>query len=130
MASAIYPKAKDLLGEGDLDFLVDTIKVILVDTGTYTYSAAHDFIDDVTGTGGTAQTITNPTWVNGLFDGDNVTFTAVAGTVSYEALVIFKETAGASSTDPVIAYIDGFTAVTSNGGDITVTFNASGIFQL
>jgi hypothetical protein len=129
MASAIYPKAKDLLGEGDLDMLVDTIKVILVDTGTYTYDGAHDFMNDVTGTGGTAQTISTPTWVNGLFDGDNETFTAVAGTVSYEALIIYKDTGGASSTNPLIAFIDGL-SVTSNGGDITVTWHASGIFQL
>lgn len=129
MAAALYPKAKDLYGEEGLHMLNDTIKVILVDTGTYTYSSAHDFLDDLSGTGGTAQTITSPTWVNGLFDGANVTFTAVAGTVSYEALVIYMDS-GVAGTSPLIAFIDNFSAVTSNNGDITVTWNGSGIFQL
>lgn len=129
MASAIYPNAKDLFGQAGFNMLTDTVKVILIDTGVYTYAGTHTMFSDLTGTGGTGQTITTPTWVNGLFDGDNVTFTAVAGTVSYEALVIYKDT-GVTTTSPLIAYIDGFAAVTSNGGDITVTWNTSGIFQL
>ena len=130
MASKIYPKAKDLLGEGDLDMLTGTIKAILVDAGTYTYSDAHDFMNDVSGTGGTAQTLTSKTWVNGLFDAADVTFPSVAGTVSYEAIILYLDTGGASSANPLIAYIDGFSAVTSNGGDITVQWSGSGIFQL
>jgi hypothetical protein len=130
MASAIYPKALDLLGEGDLDVLVDTLKAVLVDTGTYTYSSAHDFFDDITGEYGTAVTLSSVTWVNGLLDAANLTFTSVPGTVSYEAVVIYKDTGGADSTDPLFLYLDGFAAITSNGGNITVTFDASGIVQL
>ena len=108
------------------------MKVALVDTGTYTYSSAHDFYDDVSaGVVGTPQTIANTTVTNGLFDGDNVTFTAVAGN-TVEALVIYIDT-GVPGTSRLVAYIDtGVTGlpVTPNGGDITITWNASGIFQL
>lgn len=133
MANAIYPKAKegwlDLTAGYDVDDLV--VKVALVDLGTYTYNAAHDFFDDITGVVGTPQTIANTTVVNGLFDGDNVTFVAVSG-VSVEALVYFIDS-GVASTSPLIMYIDtGQTGlpVTPNGGDITITFDAAGIFQL
>lgn len=133
MANAIYPLYKQALLDQDANSDLDdgTTKVALVDTGTYTYSAAHDFLDDLSGVVGTAQTIANTTVTTGLFDGDNVTFTAVSG-ATVEALVIYIDT-GTPATSRLVAYIDtGQTnlPVTPNGGDITITWNASGIFQL
>lgn len=133
MANAIYPIYKQALLDGltDIDLNDGTVKVALVDTGTYTYSAAHDFYNDVTGVVGTPQTIATTTVTNGLFDGDNVTFTAVSGN-SVEALIIYIDT-GVSTTSRLVAYIDTSVTglpVTPNGGDITITWNASGIFQL
>lgn len=133
MANAIYPKFKEAMMDDltNADLNDNTVKVALIDTGTYTYSSAHDFLDDVTGTVGTAQTIANTTVTNGLFDGDNVTFTAVSG-ASVEALIIYIDT-GSAATSRLVAYIDTSVTglpVTPNGGDITITWNASGIFQL
>lgn len=133
MANAVYPLYKQASLDGDANTDVNdlTVKVALIDTGVYTYSAAHDFLNDVTGVVGTAQTIANTTVVNGLFDGDNVTFSAVTG-ATVEALIIYIDT-GSSATSRLVAYIDtGVTGlpVTPNGGDITVTWNAGGIFQL
>lgn len=133
MANAIYPKFKEALldASANVDLNDGTVKVALVDTGTYTYSAAHDFLDDLSGVVGTAQTIANTTVTGGVFDGDNVTFSAVTGD-SVEALVIYIDT-GTPATSRLVAYIDtGQTGlpVTPNGGDITVSWNASGIFAL
>lgn len=133
MANAVYPKYKELLlgTQTASSLTAGTVKVALVDTGTYTYSAAHNFYDDISGVVGTPQTIGTVTVVNGLFDGDNVTFSAVSG-ATCEAMVIYIDTAGAAGTDPLVAYIDtGVTGlpVTPNGGDITITWNASGIIQ-
>lgn len=133
MANAIYPLYKQALIDGDT--LVDlndlTVKVALVDTGTYTYSAAHQYLTSLTGVVGTAQTIAATTVTNGLFDGDDVTYTAVTGN-SVEALVIYIDT-GVAGTSRLVAYIDtGVTGlpVTPNGGNIAVNWNSSGIFQL
>lgn len=133
MANAIYPLYKQALLDGDsnIDLNDGTVKVALVDTGTYTYSTAHDFLNDLSGVVGTAQTIANTTVANGLFDGDNVTFAAVSG-ATVEALVIYIDT-GVAGTSRLVAYIDtGVTGlpVTPNGGDITITWSGSGIFQL
>jgi hypothetical protein len=133
MANAIYPKYKEALldAAANVDINDGTVKVALVDTGTYTYNAAHDFYNDVSGVVGTPQTIGNTTVTDGVFDGDNVTYTAVTGN-SVEALVIYIDT-GDPATSRLVAYIDtGVTGlpVTPNGGDITVTWNASGIFAL
>ena len=133
MANAIYPLYKQALLDGSANTDINdlTVKVALVDTGVYTYSAAHEFLTSLTGVVGTAQTIAATTVANGLFDGDNVTYTTVTGN-SVEALVIYIDTTVAG-TSRLVAYIDsGVTGlpVTPNGGDITVTWSVSGIFQL
>jgi hypothetical protein len=66
-----------------------------------------------------------------VFDGDDVTFTTVTGN-SVEALVIYIDTTVAA-TSPLVAYIDTSVTglpVTPNGGNISITWNATGIFAL
>lgn len=133
MANALYPLWKEALLQASSDSaLTGTVKAALVDTGTYTYSAAHQFLSSLTGVVGTAQTIgATKTYTNGVFDGANVTYTAVSGN-TVEAIVLYIDT-GVAGTSRLVAYIDtGVTGlpVTPNGGDITVTWNASGIFAL
>jgi hypothetical protein len=134
MANAIYPKYKEAIisGGANGDLLNGTVKCALVDTGTYTYSAAHQFLSDLTGVVGTAQTIgATKSVTNGVFDGADVTFSSVTGN-SVEALVIYIDT-GVAGTSRLVAYIDtGVTGlpVTPNGGNISVQWNASGIFAL
>lgn len=140
MANAVYPKYKQGLLGGtatcslNQNTATDGPFCLLIDTGTYTYATAHDFRDDITGpmVVGTEQRIITPTIVDGLFDGDNVTYTAVTG-VTVEALIIYRKNTGATSTQYLVVYLDTSVTglpVTPNGGDITVTWNASGIFQL
>ena len=133
MANAIYPLYKQALldGSANTDVNDGTVKVALIDSGTYTYSASHEFYSSVSGVVGTPQTIANTTVTNGVFDGDDVTFSAVTGS-SVEAVLIYVDT-GVAGTSRLVAYLDtGFTGlpVTPNGGDITITWNASGIFAL
>jgi hypothetical protein len=137
MANAIYPKYKGSLLAGDSNTALTGsgstgLFVALVDTGTYTYSASHQFYSSLSGVVGTDQEITTVTTANGLIDGDDVTFTSVSGS-SVEALVLYRKNAGANTTWRLIAYVDtGVTGlpVTPNGGNIAVTWNASGIVQL
>jgi hypothetical protein len=106
MANAIYPKYKEALINGSSNTaLTGTVKVALVDTGTYTYSAAHEFLTSLTGVVGTAQTIgATKTYTNGVFDGGDVTYTAVTGSTA-EALVFYIDT-GTAGTSRLVAYID------------------------
>lgn len=135
MANAIYPKYKEALLDAftDIDINMLTAKVALIDTGNYTYSSAHDFWDDVSGSAviGTPQTLTSKSVTNGVFDAADVTFTSVSGN-TVEALIIYIDT-GTASTSRLVAYIDtGVTGLplTPNGGNVTITWNASGIFAL
>ena len=138
MANAIYPLFKQELMKGPSNNLLNSsegatgVYCALVDTGTYTYSAAHQFYSSLSGVVGTDQEILTKTQTNGTFDGTDLTYTAVSGS-SAEALVLYRKNAGANTTWPLIAYIDtGVTGlpVTPNGGNIAITWNASGIFTL
>jgi hypothetical protein len=137
MANAIYPKYKEALLNASSDTALTGsgttgLYVALVDTGTYTYSSSHQFYSSLSGVVGTDQEITSPTLTNGLIDGDDVTFTAVTGN-SVEALVLYRKNAGANTTWRLVAYIDTSVTglpVTPNGGNIAITWNASGIVQL
>lgn len=134
MANALYPSFKALCLTAGIDLSSSTIKIALIDTGTYTYSSAHDFYNDVSaGVVGTPQTLGSKTTTAGVFDAGDVTFTAVSG-ATVEAFVIYKDT-GTPATSDLIAYFDtGQTGlpVTPNGGDISITFDsgASKIFAL
>lgn len=138
MANAVYPKYKEsVIKEADANNGLDGTTtaapyVSLVDTGTYTYNATHQFYSSLTGIVGTDQPITTPTVVNGTFDGDDVTFTAVSG-ASVEALVIYRHNTGANTTWRLVLYEDTSVTglpVTPNGGNIVITWNASGIFTI
>ena len=69
MANAIYPKYKEAVIQASSNSsLTGTVKVALVDTGTYTYSAAHEFLSSLSGVVGTAQTLASKTYVSGTLE--------------------------------------------------------------
>jgi hypothetical protein len=133
MANALYPKWKEQLLQftANNNLSAGTVKVALVTAG-YTYSSANQFYSSVSASVvGTPQTIGSKTFTDGVFDGGDVTFTAVTGS-QVVSLVIYIDT-GSAATSPLVAFLDtGVTnlPVTPNGGDITITWNASGIFAL
>jgi hypothetical protein len=138
MANALYNPYKQSLMAGDTNLDLDTdttqdgVYAALIDTGTYTFSAAHQFYSQLSGVVGTDQRITTPTITGGVFDGTDVTFPSVTGNTA-EAIVLYRRNSGANTTWRLIAFIDtGVTGlpVTPNGGNITVTWNASGIFAI
>ena len=133
MANLLYPKGKQNFISGNINLVSGTIKVALIDTGTYTYSALHDAYDDLSGVVGTPSEILTKTVTDGIFDGADTVFSSITG-VSAEALVIYLDS-GTPSTSYLIAYLDtvsGGLPVTPNGGDITIQWDsgASKIFAL
>jgi len=134
MANAIYPKWKERLMESGSGANLgnNNVRAYLIDTGVYTYSDSHEFVSNLTGIVGSASgTFQNKTFVDGVFDADNISFTSVTGN-SAEAIVIFIDS-GSTSTSRLVAYLDtGFTGlpITPNGNDIPVVWPASGIFKL
>lgn len=142
MANALFTPAREGILDGTIDVVNGVIKVALV--RSYTYSASHKFVSEVTGAGGTlastSSALTTKTETAGAFNADGVTFSAVASNASAHSLLLFQSSAAtggadvASSAQRVIAYLDTGTnlPISPNGGDIVVAFDtgANKIFHL
>jgi len=125
----------------DLD--ADTIKIALVNA---TYAAlsdatkhGHEFWSDVSGNevgasgtysaGGSTLASKTSTQSAGTYTFDAADPTAWTGaTIAAAGAVVYQDTAGAATTDPVIAYLDFGGTITSTAGTFTLVLNASGIF--
>lgn len=134
MANALYQKWKEQLLQytANNNMSAGTVKAALIDTGVYTFSQSHQFWSSaVAAVVGTPQTLGTKSYTNGVFDGADVSFSAVSGATA-EAIIIFIDT-GNNATSPLVAYLDtGVTnlPVTPNGGDIAIGWDATGIFAL
>ena len=135
MASAIYPKAKEQFLQAGIDMSTLNIKVTLHDLADYTYSATHEFYNEVAAASEVAESgnLASKTFVDGVFDAADITFTSVTGDQS-EALIV-RHDSGVDTTSRLICFIDTFSSgmpVTPNGGNIDVTWDsgANKIFAL
>lgn len=134
MANTVYPIGKKAILDGDVDFLVDTIKIVLCDS-SITYNAAHDFLNDITvgDRVATSAALSSKTTTGGAFDAADVTFTSLTGS-TVTSWILFKDT-GTEATSQLIAFFDtvsggGALSFTPNGGNFTLSFGASGIFTI
>lgn len=139
MADALYRNYKALLWGGGVhttaDWNGDTIKVTLTDHGTDTPvpGTDQDYADISAGTVGTPQTLTGVTIdsvAEGTVDAGNPVWTSLTG-ASVESYTYYKDS-GVASTSTLLIYIDSATGLplTPNGGNVTLTHNASGIVDI
>ena len=127
MANTLFDYARQRFLEAQINWMTDTIKVLLVDTGAYTpQTSVHQYLADIPVSSRIAGpvTLTSKATTGGAADAADCTFTSVTG-ASIEAIVIYKDT-GTEATSPLIAYIDTATGlpITPNGGDIIVTWDS------
>jgi hypothetical protein len=131
MANALYNKAREAFLNGDLDWLNDTIKVVLLDINQpgseYTVDLInHQYLSSVPSAARIATaTLTSKTAAGGIADAADITFSSVAnGGNPCQALLLYKDT-GVESTSPLIAYFDeGLSLpITPNGGDIVLEWS-------
>lgn len=133
MASALFDPGREGFLNGEIDYDTAVIKAALV--RGYTYSAAHKFVSDVTGAGGTlvatSAALASKTVTNGVADAADVTWTSVAAGAAIPAIIIFQSSAVggggdvAATAQRLICYIDTATGlpVTPNGQNITCTWD-------
>lgn len=130
----------DHLAQKRIDLDTDTIKVALC-TSTYTPNQdTHDYFNDITnevsGTGYTAggATLGSVTWTyssgSNTWTLDAADTSWASSTITARYAIIYVDTAGASSTDPLIGYVDFGSDIVSTGGTFLITWNASGILTV
>lgn len=140
MANALFNPGREGFLLGEIDWDTATMKVALV--RSYTFSAAHKFVSDVTTAGGvlhaTSAALGTKTGTSGTADAADITFTAPAANASSHSLLYFQSSAVtgggdvAATAQRLIAWVDTGTGlpVVPNGADIQVVFNAAGLFTL
>jgi hypothetical protein len=129
--SATYPLWKQELQKGTANTPLGGSAVVKIVglTSSYTRSAAHQFLSDLTSGArvGTPQTLGSKVFSvsgqNAKFTSAGVTFTAVATGSTIVAVAIWVDT-GTESTSPLVAYLDGISVVT-NGGDVGINPDAT-----
>lgn len=126
--STWYPLFKEALltGATNSNPSTGTVKVVLVDSASYTYSASHQFLSDVPSGAriATSAALASKTFTNGVFDAADTVFTAATGAQS-EYLIFYIDT-GTATTSRLMIFDDTASAglpVTPNGGDINITFD-------
>ena len=126
MANTLYDYCRQRFLEAQINWMTDTVKVILVSTSAYTpQTAVHQYLADIPVSARIAGpvTLTAKATTGGAADAADCTFTSVSG-ATINAIVTYKDT-GTEATSPLIAYIDTATGlpITPNGGDIIVTWD-------
>jgi hypothetical protein len=133
MAQNLYdPYKEDLISTG-MDLSSVTLRVIFVTT-TYTFSAAHQFFSDLTNTvgdGGTGRTngeiLAGKSVTSGVFDATDPVFASVTGT-NIGAFVLYEDT-GVDGTSRLLGYFDSIGTFTVSGAQVTINFDAAGVFS-
>lgn len=135
MANAMFDKGLEALWSGSINWTTDNIKVVLVDHGTDTpVPATDEFLSSIAAGArvATSGNLTGKTVTAGVVDAADITITGVTG-ATVESIVVFKDT-GVEATSNLIAYIDTTSdsslPFTPNGGDVTISWNASGIVSI
>tara|TARA_R110000824_G_scaffold225667_1_gene413348 strand:+ start:15834 stop:16295 length:462 start_codon:yes stop_codon:yes gene_type:complete len=152
MASVVYNKFKQSSADGVIDLGDDDIYAALVmlnttcDTENDGMENVDDFttLDEMDGAnyarkplGGTVVNLDDAN-DRAEFDADNVTWSALgAGTRTVQGVLLYVDAdddgaiGGADdAANKVIAFIEFPSAVTADGSDLTVAWNAEGILQL
>ena len=143
MANALFNPGREGFLTAEIDWDTAVIKALLV--RSYTFSAAHKFVSDVTGASGviaaTSAALGTKTVTDGIADAADIVFSAVAANANPHSLIIIQASAVtggadvAASAQRLIGFLDTGTnlPVTPNGGDITVAWSnvaGSRIFKL
>lgn len=123
MSNFIYVHSKQALLDGDIDVLVDTLKVAIVDNSYIPNSDLHQFISDISinSIKYRTQKLVDVSSDNGILDADDLIISNYPGD-AFNALIIYKDT-GVDSTSRLIAYIDESPGLPFGGVASSVTIN-------
>jgi hypothetical protein len=125
-----------------VDWVSDTIKLMLV-TSAYTPNQdTHDYRDDVTGeisgtgytAGGVSLTGKSRSYDSGTneerLDADDIVFSSLDPSTAFRWGVGYKARGGAASADELIFYVDFGADRDPNGAEYRIVWHANGILKL
>lgn len=135
MSNEKYTFAREQFLKGQLDWINDTFKVLLVDTANYSFAKDSDrTLADVPVSAriATSSALSGKTATDGVARASNVTVNSVAGP-AIGAITIFHAT-GTDSTSELVCYLDTGIGLPWNpqGGNVVIHWDTgpSGIFVI
>ena len=133
MADSWYTKARQSIGQAEINLLTDDIRVLLATAG-YSPNLATDQYVSAIGSGNIAarsSTLASRAFSGIYLTAANPTLSLVPAGAACPYIIIFKWT-GSDSTSPLLVKIDqgNNLPVTPTGGDITIQWNASGVCEI
>ncbi len=143
--SFVFTEAKRALAAGELDLNLDDMRFALLMTNTTITAAGEEdetlltglVLDEMDGAGYVRKALANETVTAvaasnaGMFDADDVTWTALgAGTRAIKGVLLYKHVGADSANVPVAWYDDAPFPLAANGSDFTVRVNANGLMRL
>jgi hypothetical protein len=138
-SNVLYPSGSENLLKGNFHFCsysggTASSSYAALISSSYTYSAAHEFYSEISAHScSAAVALGGVTCATGTLDAAASTFSSVPTGQTVQHLVVFQSSS-AASTDWLLAHFDtgssGGINITTNGGDITITWNESGILAL
>lgn len=131
MANALYRKGAEKILSGQIDLTADTIVARLIRNDYAQNLSSDEFLVTATKiTGSSEVTLAGKAVTGGVFDAEDITFSAVPTGETSEGVVLAKWT-GDEATSPLIAYIDQITGfpVATNGGNVVVQWD-NGAFKI
>lgn len=121
-----FANARLGLGTGAIDLDTAVLKAALL--RGYTYNAAHTFVSDVTGAGGTlvasSAALGAVSFADGVLDANDVTFSAVGAGAAIDAILVFQASAVTGGGD-VAATAQRLVVVTDGRFRFTVAADAA-----
>lgn len=95
MANFVYKKAKEALLNGDIDFLSNQIKMLLIDNLNYTPNEnTHEFVSDVPANAivKRSEALSNIATSNGILDAQDLLISAFDGT-AFDSVILYQHNA-------------------------------------
>lgn len=122
--AALYDRGRQAFGDAEINWTSDDIRIVLVDTDTYTVNlATHDHLDDIPEAARVATmaaSLAGKSNSGGVLDATDPTLT-VTGHVG--AVVFYKYNADPASA-LLLAYNDDMSEFTLAGSQVTIQFSS------
>lgn len=133
MTKAFAPTYSAALLDNGYDLISGNVKIALT-SASYTYSAAHDFHNDLTNIITTSGNLANKTNTSGWFDFDDISLGSPAGGSTGTQCWVFLDT-GTSATSPLVYYFDEDSAgsplsIVTDGTAINLVVPSGGLFRV
>jgi len=131
MIKTFYAHGIDDIIHGNINWVSDSIKAVLVDTSLYTLDrVAHQYLSSIPVGAriATSSVLTGKTLVGNVADANDIALSSVTGTIG--AIVLFTDT-GNASTSKLIFYLDYGLPLSRTNESFVITWDngASKIFQ-